>query len=143
MKSPRVNSLLTGLAVLAILAAGSVSAETLKFKADLKGASEVPASDSAGQGMGDITLDTDTKKLTWTVTSSGLSGEVTAAHFHGPAAPGENAGPVVDISKAIASGSAEITDQHLADLQSGKWYLNIHTAKFPDGEIRGQVEKAQ
>ncbi|WP_370043581.1 CHRD domain-containing protein [Sinorhizobium fredii] len=60
-----------------------------------------------------------------------------------PAAPGENADPVVDISKAIASGSAEITDQQLADLQSGKWYLNIHTQKFPDGEIRGQVEKAQ
>ena len=143
MRSIRKNSLLAGLAVVAVMAASPVSAETLKFKADLKGSSEVPANDSAGQGMGDITLDTATKKLTWTVTSSGLSGEPTAAHFHGPAAAGENAGPVVDISKAIASGSAEITDQHLADLQSGKWYLNVHTEKFPDGEIRGQVEKAQ
>ncbi|WP_312033073.1 CHRD domain-containing protein [Ensifer sesbaniae] len=31
----------------------------------------------------------------------------------------------------------------MADLQAGKWYLNIHAEKFPDGEIRGQVEKAQ
>ncbi|APG87545.1 CHRD protein (plasmid) [Sinorhizobium americanum CCGM7] len=134
---------MTGLAVIAALAAAPVSAEILKFKADLKGSSEVPANDSAASGSGNITLDTDARKLTWTVTSSGLSGEATAAHFHGPAAPGENASPVVDISKSIASGSAEITDQHLADLQSGKWYLNIHTAKFPDGEIRGQLEKAQ
>ncbi|WP_042779022.1 CHRD domain-containing protein [Sinorhizobium fredii] len=143
MRFTSKNLLRSGLALVAVLAASTVSAETLKFKADLKGSSEVPPSDSAGQGTGDITLDTATKKLTWTVTSSGLSGEATAAHFHGPAAPGENAGPVVDISKTIASGSAEITDQHLADLQAGKWYLNIHTEKFPDGEIRGQVEKAQ
>jgi hypothetical protein len=31
----------------------------------------------------------------------------------------------------------------MADLQAGKWYLNIHTAKFPNGEIRGQVEPAK
>ena len=72
--------------------------ETMTFKADLKGSSEVPATDSAATGSADVTLDTDTKKLSWTVTSTGLSGEATAAHFHGPAAPDANAGPVVDIS---------------------------------------------
>jgi hypothetical protein len=143
MRSIGKNSLLTGLAIVAILTASSASAETLKFKADLRGSSEAPPNDSAGKGMADITFDTDTKKLKWTVTSSGLSGNPTAAHFHGPAAPGENAGPVVDVSNALASGSAEITDKHLADLQAGRWYLNIHTEKFPDGEIRGQVERAQ
>lgn len=138
--SSRKNCLLTGFAIAAILATGPVLAETLKFKADLKGSSEVPPTDSAGRRLGDITVDTATKKLTYTVTSSGLSGDATAAHFHGPAAQGENAGPVVDISAAIASGSADITDQHLADLRAGKWNLNIHTEKFPDGEIRGQLE---
>jgi hypothetical protein len=88
-------------------------------------------------------VDTDTKKLSWTVTYSGLTGEATAAHFHGPAAAGENAAPAVDISAAIKTGSADITDQQLADLQAGKWYLNVHSEKFPDGEIRGQVEKTQ
>lgn len=140
MMSSRKNCFLIGFAIAAILATGPVLAETLKFKADLKGSSEVPPTDSAGTGSGDITVDTATRKLTYTVTSSGLSGDATAAHFHGPAAQGENAGPVVDISAAIASGSADITDQHLADLQAGKWYLNIHTKKFPDGEIRGQLE---
>jgi len=76
------------------------------------------------------------------VTSTGLSGDAVAAHFHGPAAAGKNADPVVDITAAIAKGSAEISDKQLADLQAGKWYVNIHTEKFPNGEIRGQVEKA-
>jgi len=127
----------------ALLAANPTLAETMKFKADLKAASEVPPTDSTATGTADVTLDTATKKLSWTVTSSGLTGDATAAHFHGPAAAGENADPVVDISASVASGSADLTDQHLADLQEGKWYLNIHTQKFPDGEIRGQVEKAQ
>ncbi|WP_085031416.1 CHRD domain-containing protein [Ensifer aridi] len=143
MRAIRNNSLLAGIAVAVFLASGPGFAETLKFKADLRGSSEVPPNDSAGRGTANISFDTDTKKLTWTVNSSGLSGEATAAHFHGPAAVSENAGPVVDVSNALASGSAEITEKHLADLQAGRWYLNIHTEKFPDGEIRGQVEKAQ
>ncbi|WP_046118115.1 CHRD domain-containing protein [Ensifer aridi] len=143
MRAIRNNSLLAGIAVAVSLASGPGFAETLKFKADLRGSSEVPPNDSAGRGTANISFDTDTKKLTWTVNSSGLSGEATAAHFHGPAAVSENAGPVVDVSNALASGSAEITEKHLADLQAGRWYLNIHTEKFPDGEIRGQVEKAQ
>ncbi|HVK89896.1 MAG TPA: CHRD domain-containing protein [Mycoplana sp.] len=143
MRFNRKNSLLAGLAVAAILAGNPAFAETLKFMADMKGASEVPPNDSAGTGMGDVTVDTEMKKLTWTVTFSGLSGEPIAAHFHGPAEPGKNAGPVVDISGSLASGTADITDEQLADLQAGNWYLNVHTEKFPDGEIRGQVEKAQ
>jgi hypothetical protein len=117
------------------------SAEVVEFKAQLSGAQEVPATDSAGTGTADVTLDTDTKKLTWKVAQQGLSGEPTAAHFHGPAAAGENAGPALDISGNLAAGTADLTDAQIADLQAGKWYLNVHTAKFPDGEIRGQVEK--
>ena len=137
------TTLLGGLAIIAIMVSAPVFAETMTFKADLKGSTEVPPTGSAATGSADVTVDTDTKKLSWTVTSSGLSGDAVAAHFHGPAAAGENAGPVVDITAAIAKGSAEIRDQQLADLQAGKWYVNIHTEKFPDGEIRGQVEKAQ
>ena len=142
MLCTRKNLLLAGLAA-AIMASAPALAETMMFKADLKGSSEVPATDTAATGSADVTVDTETKKLSWTVTSSGLSADPAAAHFHGPAAAGENADPVVDITAAIAKGSADISDQQMADLQAGKWYLNIHTAKFPDGEIRGQVEKAQ
>lgn len=139
----RLASLFVAVSLGAILASGVAFGETMKFKADMKAASEVPPTDSGGTGLAEVSVDTSTKKLTWTITSSGLTGEATAAHFHGPAAVGENAGPVVDISKNVASGTADITDAQLADLQAGKWYLNIHTQKYPDGEIRGQVEKAQ
>src|SRR5262245_54902182 len=102
---------LTGCVLAAMLVAALASAETMKFKADLTGASEVPPTDSAGSGTADVTVDTGSKKLTWTVNYTGLTGEATAAHFHGPAVAGENAGPAVDITAATKSGSAEITDQ--------------------------------
>ena len=126
-----------------LLLASPGFAETLMFKADMKGASEVPPTDSGGTGNAMVTLDTATRKLAWKITYSGLTGEPTAAHFHGPAAPGANAGPAVNISGKIAEGTADLTDTQIADLQAGKWYLNIHTAKFPDGEVRGQVELAK
>ena len=125
-----------------LLMAGPASfAANAKYKADLKGSKEVPATGSSASGKANITYDDKSKKLSWVVTYSGLSGEPTAAHFHGPAAPGKNAGPVVDISGDIKKGSADLTAEQAADLKAGKWYLNIHTEKFPDGEIRGQVVK--
>jgi hypothetical protein len=120
-------------------------AAQVKYSATLAGTSEVPPTDSAATGMVDAMLDTDTKAFTWTITYEGLSGEASAAHFHGPAAEGENADPVVPIEGALASpiaGSATLTDAQIADLDAGKWYFNVHTAKFPDGEIRGQVAKS-
>jgi hypothetical protein len=73
-----------------------------------------------------------------------LSGPATAAHFHGPAEPGKNAGVKVPIPNATASpteGSATLTDEQAADLMAGKYYVNVHTAANPGGEIRGQVTK--
>ena len=142
MLNTRLSLVATGFAGL-LLVASSASAETLKFKADMKGASEVPPTDSAGTADAQVTVDTGTKKLSWTVTYSGLTGDAKAAHFHGPAGPGQNAPPVITITGKIKNGSADLTDQQLADLQAGKWYVNIHTAKFPGGEIRGQVEQVK
>ena len=36
-------------------------------------------------------------------------------------------------------GSATLTDAQAADLMAGRWYVNIHTAANPNGEIRGQL----
>ena len=115
-------------------------ADVMKYKVVMNGAVSVPPIDTKGTGTADVTYDTATKKLTWKVTYKNLSGPVTMAHFHGPAGPTENAGPVVDISKMVKKGSATLTDAQAADLVAGKWYLNLHTKKFPSGEIRGQVE---
>lgn len=124
-----------------VLFISPVSAEMMDFKVDLKGTAEVPPNDSGATGTADVKVDTEKKEISWTASHSGLSGDPTAAHFHGPAGPGENAGPMVDITGKIESGSATLTDAQLADLQAGKVYINIHTAKFPDGEIRGQIAK--
>ena len=121
--------------------AGSAFAE--KMKATLDGKQEVPANTSAGKGTADIDYDAASKKLSWKLNYSGLSGPATAAHFHGPAAPGANAGVAIPISNAASGseGSATLTDAQAADLTSGKYYINIHTAANPGGEIRGQVTK--
>ena len=115
-----------------------------KFKATLDGKSEVPANTSAGKGAAEIDYDAATKKMTYKLTYSGLSGPATAAHFHGPAAAGANAGVKVAIPNAGTSpveGSATLTDAQAADLAAGKYYVNVHTAANPGGEIRGQVMK--
>jgi hypothetical protein len=114
------------------------------MKATLDGASEVPPNTSAGKGTADIDYDAATKKLTWKLTYSGLSGPATAAHFHGPSEAGKNAGVAVAIPGATSSpaeGSATLTDAQAADLVAGKYYVNVHTAANPGGEIRGQVTK--
>jgi hypothetical protein len=126
----------------AIAFAGPAFAE--KLKATLNGKSEVPANTTAGTGTADIDYDAATKKLTWKLTYSGLTGPATAAHFHGPAEPGKNAGVAVAIPNAAKSpvdGSATLTDAQAADLLAGKYYVNVHTAANPGGEIRGQVTK--
>jgi hypothetical protein len=137
------RTMLVTLALGATLAfAGTAFAE--KMKATLDAKSEVPATTSAGTGTADIDYDAATKKLTWKLTYSGLSGPATAAHFHGPAGVADKAGVAVAIPNAGTSpveGSATLTDAQAADLVAGKYYVNIHTAANPGGEIRGQVTK--
>ncbi len=125
-----------------MLLAAPAYAEVLNFRADLTGANEVPANDSAGAGVLEATFDTETMEFTWMVTYDGLTGDATAAHFHGPAGPDANAGPVVPIEGDLASpieGSATLTEEQGSQLMDGMWYFNVHTAAHPDGEIRGQL----
>jgi CHRD domain len=136
----------TMLATLALGAAVAFAGPAFadKMKATLSGADEVPANTSAGKGTADIDYDAASKKLTWKLTYSGLTGPATAAHFHGPAEAGKNATVAVPITGAATSpaeGSATLTDAQAADLLAGKYYVNVHTAANPGGEIRGQVTK--
>jgi hypothetical protein len=133
---------LAAISAIALLSAAPAFADQVKYTADLTASAETPPTDSTGTGTVDATYDTDTKMLTWTITYQGLTGDVTAAHFHGPAAVGEKASPVVPIDAPYTSpisGSATLTDPQAADLQAGMWYFNLHTAKYPDGEVRGQL----
>jgi hypothetical protein len=135
-------ALLGAAAVLAFVP--SAFAEMQTYKADLKASSEVPTNDSKGSGSVTATYDTATKKLTYSATYKDLTGPVTAAHFHGPAAAGVNAGivvPVKDVTPSPLKGEATLTDDQAKQLQGGQWYFNVHTAVNKGGEIRGQMMK--
>jgi hypothetical protein len=118
----------------------STSASTMTTR--LSGASEVPPVANNASGTAELNLNKQTNELSWTITYSGLSGPATGAHFHGPAMAGANAGVVVPITGNLTSpirGVASLTAAQAADLMAGKWYVNLHTAANPNGEIRGQL----
>ena len=96
---------------------------------------------SSGKGVGTFTYDPASKELAYNVTYEGLTGPAMAAHIHGPAEPGANAGPVIPFPAATSpiTGKAVLTDAQAAELAAGKYYVNVHTAANRGGEIRGQI----
>lgn len=121
-------------------------ADLVHIGAALSGAQETPPNDSKGTGTLTGTYDTVTKKLSWSVSYSGLSGPAIAAHFHGPAPEGKSAPievPAPHAEKNPIQGSAVLTDKQAKDLLGGKMYFNIHTQAHKAGEIRGQVKQAK
>jgi hypothetical protein len=124
----------------------AASAATIDYKATMSGKSEVPSTASTGNGDVLATLNTLTKQLSYTMTYMGLTGPATAAHFHGPAEAGANAGVVIPIGTnppSPTSGTVTLTDDQMKDLEAGKWYANVHTAANKGGEIRGQMMRAK
>lgn len=123
----------------------------------LSGAQETPAVPSAALGSMNVFYSKKTKTLSYTVTWSGLTGPVAAMHIHG-LAPTGFAAPVVQniitASNGITTPSATrfpangtfsatlLVDEVVVkenDLLNGMYYVNIHTATYPGGEIRGQI----
>ena len=116
--------------------------QPIQIHADLDGAHEVPAVQTPAKGKLEGALNKSTKELRYTLTYQDLTGPASAAHFHGPAEPGKNAGVVLPLKAPLESpvkGSATLDDKQMGDLLNNNWYVNVHTAKNPNGEIRGQV----
>ena len=115
------------------------------FEATLSGTQEVPPAATTATGQAEVQYNSNTGTLSWKVTYTGLSAPATAGHIHGPAAPGANAGIVVPFGPNVTAqpiaGEAKITPTQYGDLAAGLWYVNIHSSKFPGGEIRGQLRK--
>ncbi|HUS02116.1 MAG TPA: CHRD domain-containing protein [Chitinophagaceae bacterium] len=112
----------------------------MTFKAILTGANEVPANNSTGSGTATLIFNNDTKIFTISTTYSGLTGTATAAHIH--KGPPTCVCPVVfPFTNAAVSPivytSAALTAAQETDLKTGAYYVNVHTAAFPLGEIRG------
>lgn len=126
--------------------AAQAATGTTVLMGSLSAAKEVPPNASTGTGTLQANFDKQTSTLNWTVTYSGLTGPVRAAHFHGPSTTTTNSGVALGLSGSLESpikGSAVLTAAQAADMLAGKWYLNLHTAANPGGEIRGQVDAAK
>jgi hypothetical protein len=134
----------TGAFAGAIAVAGTFAAHaaTMKFHTDLTAAQEVPPTKSTGKGEATATLDTATHELTVNLTFSGFSSDVTAAHIHGPAAAGKNAGVLVPLGNSPKSPvhvTAKLTTEQEKQLEDGMMYVNVHTKNNPSGAVRGQL----
>jgi hypothetical protein len=140
-----------GIMAIVVVFAPGAFAEVMNFRADLKGSSEVPANDSQGWGLVTVSFDSISKKMSFTVKWQSMKTPPIAAHFHGPADAKSEAGVVVPMkltalgrmpSLNTQRGEATLTDAQAADLTTGKWYFDFHTEKYPHGELRGQVLRA-
>lgn len=129
-------------AALAGCASQSPALEAVQlYEAALAGAQEVPPVASAASGRAELRYESRSSMLQWRITHAGLSGPITAAHFHGPAGPDQNGPALVPLNPAGAAitGQLRITPEQFTQLNSGHWYVNLHTAAHPQGEIRGQL----
>lgn len=134
--------------VLAIgMTAGFASGQmqTKEFVFPLEGVQEVPPSGSPATGTCTIFLDGGAMTIDVDCSYQGLVGTPTAAHIHGPALAGQNAGvqialtPVGAPSGTINHVGMPVTPQQMQDMLDGLHYVNLHTTTAPGGEIRGQV----
>ncbi|XSG75028.1 CHRD domain-containing protein [Herpetosiphon llansteffanensis] len=118
-------------------------ASCLRFNVSLDGDQEVPPTGSTATGSGIVDVDTINNTLNYNFSYQGLSTAETAAHIHGFAPRGSNAGVLFGL--AIGSpkvGTLNYSENQEANILAGQTYINIHTSAFPGGEIRGQLDGA-
>ena len=115
-------------------------ASDIVFLTVLRGSNEVPANNSAALGSAILTFNPVTKRFTTTVTF--LDVVATVAHIH-KGAIGTNGAVVFGFSSPILSPinytSGVLTAAQEADLLGNAYYVNVHSASFPAGELRGQL----
>ncbi len=113
-----------------------------RFTAQLSGASEVPPADPDGAGSAAISIN-DASNRVCTDLEVRMIGTVTAAHIHRGVA-GTNGPPVItlDAPDDNDSDDCDTADDALIDeirRNPAGFYVNVHTADYPNGAIRGQI----
>ena len=124
------------------LYAAPVRAATKTFFAVLNGGQETPATDTDAFGVAYFTFDDKSLSLCYSVTFIRLSTTETAAHIHGPGAPGTAAPVLVALAPVPGNpknGCVTLPKANKKDLKRGLTYVNVHSSRFPSGEIRGQL----
>lgn len=117
------------------------------ISASLSSANEVqtPAVSSPATGALTGTYDANTNTINYNIVWANLTDSVTGMHFHGPATTAQNAGVMVGVTpstKAMTgntSGNQTVVDSVETHILAGRSYFNVHSKKYPGGEIRGQV----
>ncbi len=115
------------------------------FFADLSADEQSAVTESPGMGRVDFVLQRDTLEFSWTLTFDDLTTAPVGAHVHGPQTLGGEAAVLWDMApngvRSPVSGSKVLNEGELAYLVSDRMYVNLHTEKYPAGELRGQIQK--
>lgn len=140
-------SAVLGVMLTAIVVGATLASEVTLSTTLVGGSAEDPPGDPDGGGTATITIDTDTQEVCWEITTSNIE-DATASHIHEGAA-GVNGGVVVGLDTDGFSGSTSgcITASDAAGLQAiidnpSDYYVNVHTADYAPGAIRGQLAGA-
>jgi len=132
---------------LALAALSLAAARSTVWTAALSSGQEVPkqvVKNPAAHGLFKATL--SGTKLKWKLTFSKLTGPATGAHIH-MAAKGKSGNIVVPLCgptpkcRSGMTGTATVTQAVLSAFKKHLLYVNVHTAKNPNGEIRGQLAR--
>jgi hypothetical protein len=128
---------LTGL----LIACGGHSGDppALAFSAPLNGREEVPPTASNAVGSAVVTVDLNNRTLLASVVTRGIVATDAHIHIGQPGIPGPIVFPLARAGAAVWTTSVVISDAQLATLQDGIYYVNVRSAAFPNGEIRGQI----
>jgi hypothetical protein len=136
-------------ALLAVGIAFGAPATATKLQAHLTNAQEVPkvtTKGGTGTFTGTLTRTKTGGKLKWRLTYKGLSGPATQAHIH-KGVKGTSGAILIALCggtpkcKSPLTGTSTVTKAEITLMLKGKTYVNVHTAKNPGGEIRGQLRK--
>jgi CHRD domain len=132
---------LTLAGVLALASTVAAAPPPKQFLALLNEPQEVPPNPGTATGIAHLTFSESDKLLCLSLTYEGLSGAETDAHIHGPALPGVDGGILFGLAlgnpKKQCVGPLINTEKR--SLLKNELYINIHTALWPAGEIRGQI----
>jgi hypothetical protein len=142
------STLLAGAILALIVVAFAPAAEIYKVSATLTSRADVPKPKGAPLARGTFTATYVENKtgavLRWRLTFSHLTGRALAAHIH--AGKLGVAGPVIvplcGPCHTGQTGTVKISKAVVAKLEAGGMYINVHTAKNPAGEVRGQAKVA-
>jgi hypothetical protein len=111
------------------------------YEVSLSVSNEVPPVNSTATGSGSVTINTD-HSVAAKITVSGMT--ATAAHIH-EGATGTNGPVIIPFTKTAdntfeAPAGAKLTDAQYDAYTKGNLYVNVHSAKYPGGEVRAQLK---